>query len=195
MPWEWEIVVNRCSKHSIRSHWSSTISGTIACASCWSAVPSATAQQSESPFLMSSLTVSPITTTAIRSKTSDRADCQVPAERELQAMLMTQRKPTDTEAWERFETEYSPPQRSPSPIRRQIETAKYGLDTAVFAVDRFVKNIQSQADFSLDQGSLRRTRAVSLERPRNSPRVKLDLNMWPGGKPYLGVQFVIPVGN
>ena len=144
---------------------------------------------------MASLTVSPSTTASIRSKTSERTDRQLPAERELQRMLTPQRTPTDTEAWERFEAEYSPPQKTPSPVKRQIETAKYGLDTAVFAVDRFVKNIQSQADFSFDQGSLRRTRAISIGGSRNSPRVKLDLNVWETGKPYLGVQLIIPIGN
>ena len=187
--------MNRCSKHSVRSHWRSTISGTVACVSCWSAVPSATAQQPESPFLVASLTVSPVTTASIRSKISERTDRQVPAERELQPMLMSHRLPTDAEAWERFEAEYSPPQKSPSLIKRQIETAKYGLDAAVFAVDRFTKNVENQADFSFDQGSLRRTRAISLGASRNSPRLKLDLDLWQGGKPYLGVQIIIPFGN
>jgi hypothetical protein len=144
---------------------------------------------------MASLTGSPITGSSIRSNISERTDHQVPAERELQPMLMSHRLPTDAEAWERFEAEYSPRQKSPSLVKRQIETAKYGLDTAVFAVDRFVKNVQSQADFSVDQGSLRRTRAISLGGSRNSPRVKLDLNVWQGGRPYLGVQLAIPVGN
>jgi len=108
---------------------------------------------------------------------------------------MSPRKPTDAEAWEQFEAEYSPPHKSPSHIKRQIETAKFGLDTALFAADHFVKNVQSQADFSFDQGSLRRTRALSLEEPRNSPRVKLDLDMWQGGTPYLGVRLIIPIGN
>jgi hypothetical protein len=144
---------------------------------------------------MASLTVPPITASSIRSNISERTDRQLPAERELQPMLIPHRKPTDAEAWEGFETEYSPPQKSPSLVKRQIETAKYGLDTAVFAVDRFVKNVQSQADFSFDQGSLRRTGAISLGRSRNSPRVKLDLNVWQGGRPYLGVQLIIPVGN
>jgi len=110
-------------------------------------------------------------------------------------MLMSHRLPTDAEAWERFEAEYSPPQKSPSLIKRQIETAKYGLDAAVFAVDRFTKNVENQADFSFDQGSLRRTRAISLGASRNSPRLKLDLDLWQGGKPYLGVQIIIPFGN
>jgi hypothetical protein len=144
---------------------------------------------------MASLTVSPITAASIRSNISERTGHQVLAEREIQPMLMSHRKPTDAEAWEGFETEYSPPQKSPSPIKRQIETAKYGLDTAVFAVDRFVKNVQSQADFSFEQGSLHRTPAVSLEAPRSSPRVKLDLEMWQGSKPYVGVRLIIPFGN
>ena len=187
--------MNRCRKHSIRSHWRSTISGTVACVSCCSGVPSVTAQQSESPFLMASLSVSTMTAACIRTKISERTGHQVLTERELQPILMSHRLPTDAEAWERFEAEYSPPQKTPSPIKRQIETAKYGLDTAVFAVDRFVKGVQSQADFSFDQGNLRRTPEPSLAGPRNNPRVKLDLDMWQGGRPYLGVRLIIPFGN
>ena len=144
---------------------------------------------------MASLSVSPTAAASIHSNMSERTDRQEIAERDLQPILVSSRKPTDTEAWESFEAEYSPPQKSPSPIKRQIEAAKYGLDTAVFAVDRFTKNVQSQADFSFDQGSLRRTPAVSVEGPRNSPRVKLDLNMWQGSKPYVGVRLIIPFGN
>jgi hypothetical protein len=143
---------------------------------------------------MASLSVSPIAAASIRSNISERTGHQVLAEREFQSILMP-RKPTDAEAWEQFEAEYSPPQKSTSHIKRQIETAKYGLDTALFAVDHFVKNVQSQADFSFDQGSLRRTRALSLEEPRTSPRVKLDLDMCQGSKPYLGVRLIIPIGN
>jgi hypothetical protein len=187
--------VYRRSKHSVHSHWRSTISGTVACVSCWSAVPSTTAQQPESPFLMASLSVSPYTTPSVRSNISERADRQQTAERNLQPILISSRKPTDAEAWEQFEADYSPSQKSPSPIKRRIETAKYGLDTAVFAVDHFVKNVQGQADFSFDQGNLRRTEAISLEEPRNSPRVKLDLEMWQGCKPYVGVRIIIPIGN
>jgi hypothetical protein len=186
--------VNRCRKHSIPSHWRSTISGTIACVSCWSAIPAA-AQQFESPFLMASLSVSPFPAAPIRSSISGRTNHQDVANQELQPILMSSHKPTDIEAWERFEAEYSPPKKSPSPVKRQIETAKYGLDTATFALDRFVKNVQSQADFCFDQGSLHRTQATSLERPQNSPRVKLDLDMCQGSKPYVGVRIIIPFGH
>jgi hypothetical protein len=103
-------------------------------------------------------------------------------------------KPTDTEAWEKFESEYRPEQRSPSPLKRQIETAKYGLDTTVFAVDRFVKSIRNHADFEFDQGRLHRTRTNSRGGFLDNPRVKLDLEML-RDKPYVGVRVVIPFGN
>jgi hypothetical protein len=145
---------------------------------------------------MAFLSVSTITTeSTIRSNLSERTDRQVLTEREFQPMLRPQRQPTDTEAWERFEAEYKPPQKSLSPIKWQIETAKYGLDTAVFAVDRFVKNVENQADFSFDRGSLRRTRAASSGELLGNPRVKLDLDMWQGSQPYVGVQVIIPFGN
>ena len=144
---------------------------------------------------MAFLSVATIPSQSIRSNISERTDRQVLTERELQPILTSHRKPTDAEAWERFEGEYSPAQKSPSPIKRQIQTAKYGLDTAVFAVDHFVKNVRSQADFSFDQGSLHRTQATTSGEPRNSPRVKLDLEVWQGSKPYVGVRIIIPFGN
>jgi len=187
--------VSSYSKHSILSHWRSTISGTVACVSCWSAVPSATAQKSESPSLVAFLSVSTIPAEFIRSNISERIDRQALTEGDRQRILMPHRKPTDDEVWEKFESEFRPAQRSSSPVKREIETAKYGLDTTLFAVDRFVKSIANQADFSLDQGSLRRTRATSLGGSRDNLRVKLDLNMWQGSKPYVGARIVIPFGN
>ena len=181
--------MSRCRQHSTRSHWLSTLSGTVACVSYWSAVPPATAQNAESPFVMASLSISANPAESVRGNFSERAD------RQIQPVLIPDRKPTDTEAWERFDAEYRPPQKSPSPIKRQIETAKYGLDTAVFAVDRFVKNIENQADFSFDQGSLRRTRATSPGELLKNVRVKLDLDMGQGSRPYVGVRLIIPFGK
>jgi len=187
--------VSSYSRHSILSHWRSTISGTVACVSCWSAVPSATAQKSESPSLIAFLSISTIPAESIRSNISERTDRQALTERDRQAILMPHRKPTDAEAWERFDAEYEPPQKNPSPVKHQIETAKYGLDVTVFAVDRFVKSIANHADFEFNQGCLRRTPANPLGRFQDNPRVKLDLNMWQGGKPHVGVRIIIPFGN
>lgn len=192
-PREQEIVVSTYSKHGILSHWRSTLSATVACLSCWSAAPSATAQ--ESPSLIAFLSISTIPTGSVRNTISERADLRALTERDRQAILTSHRQPTDAEAWERFDAEYKPPQKSPSPVKRQIETAKYGLDTTVFAVDRFVNSIANHADFSFDQGNLRRTPAASHGESRNNPRVKLDLNMWQSGQSRLGVRIIIPFGN
>lgn len=130
-----------------------------------------------------------------RTNINERIDRQAMTERDRQPMLVSHCKPTEAERWERFEAEYTPANTNPSAIKRQIETAKYGLDTAVFAVDRFVKNVESQADFSFDQGGLRHTRANSRGGFLDNPRMKLDLNMWQNGKPLVGVRVIIPFGN
>jgi hypothetical protein len=144
---------------------------------------------------MASLSVPTTTAAPSRTNINERTDRQVLTLRESQPMLMSDHKPTSAEAWERFEADYSPSQKSPSPVKRRIESAKYGLDTAVFAVDRFFKNVQSHADFSLDQGSLRRTPAASPGELLGNPRVKLDLEMWRGSTPYVGVRVIIPFGK
>ena len=187
--------MSRSSKRSIFNQWHSTISGTVVCLSCWSAVPTASAQQSESPSLLASLSASTTSAASGRTNTNERADYQALTLRERQPMLMSDRKPTDAEAWERFEADYSPTQKSPSPIKYRIESAKYGLDTAVFAVDRFFKNVESQADFSLDRGSLHHTQANTSGELLGNPRVKLDLEMWRGTAPYVGVRLIIPFGK
>jgi hypothetical protein len=187
--------VSRCRNRSILSHGQSVISGTVVCLSCWSAVPAATAQETESPSLMASLSVPTTTAASSRTNTSERVDYQALTVRERQPMLMSDRKPTDAEAWERFEADYSPSQKSPAPFKRQIESAKYGLDTAVFAVDRFMKNVENQTDFSLDRGSLHRTQATTSGELLGNPRVKLDLEMWRGSTPYVGVRIIIPFGR
>jgi hypothetical protein len=144
---------------------------------------------------MAFLSVSTTTAEARQSNTNLWTDHPVLSVREPQVTLVPNRKPTSAEAWERFETEYSPPQKSPSPIKHQIETAKYGLDTAVFAFDRFFKNVENQADFSLDQGSLRRTREIPFTETLKNPRVKLDLEMGQSARPYAGVRIIIPFGR
>jgi hypothetical protein len=123
----------------------------------------------------------------------DRPAPQV-IERTDWAIPVLHRKPTDADAWDKFEAEYRPEPRSPSPVKRSIETAKYGLDTTLFGIDRFVRSIRDHADFEFEQGSFRRTRANSHGGLLDNPRVKLDLDML-RSKPYLGVRVVIPFGN
>ena len=185
-----------CTTQSIANRWHSIVTVTVAWIACWSVVPSAAAQKSESPMVMASLSVSTIQPEFILTRVRERPDCPAPrvAERTDWPLPMRRHKPTDAEAWEKFESEFRPEQRSPSPVKRQIETAKYGLDTTVFAVDRFVKSIRDHADFEFDQGHMRRTRANSRGGFLDNPRVKLDLEML-RGKPYAGVRVVIPFGN
>jgi hypothetical protein len=144
---------------------------------------------------MASLSVSTTPPGYSRSNTDERIDRQMLSVRESELRLVPGRKPTSAEAWDHFEAEYSPPQKSPSPMKYQVEKVKYGLDTAVFAVDRFFKNIENEADFSLDRGGLRRTWAIPFEEWRNHPRVKLDLEMGQSAKPYVGVRLIIPFGK
>jgi hypothetical protein len=188
--------MSRCTQRSIRTHWRSPLTVTAACIALWLGNPSITAQESESPVLVAFLSVPRIQPESILNsagRQTDRTARQV-AERTDWPIPPLHRKPTDTEAWAKFEAEFRPVQWSESPIKRPIETAKYGLDVTAFAVDHFVKSIRDHADFELYQGSLRRTRANSNEGFLDNPRVRLDLDVT-HGKPYIGAQIVIPFGN
>ena len=145
---------------------------------------------------MASLSVSTIQPEFILTRVREQPDCPAPrgAERIEWPLPALHGKPTDIEAWEKFDSEFRPAHRSPSPVKRQIETAKYGLDTTTFAVNRFVKSIRDHADFEFDQGHMRRTRANSRGGFLDNPRVKLDLD-FTHDKPYAGVRLVIPFGD
>jgi hypothetical protein len=117
-------------------------------------------------------------------------------ERELRQIIISDHSATDVEAWERFEAEYSPKQTSSSPVKREIENAKYGLDTIVFAIDHCATTVESYVDFSFAEGGIRSTRTMSSENSQDNPRVKLDLNIEEENKPcYAGVRVIIPFGN
>jgi hypothetical protein len=188
--------VSSCSRQKIADRWHSILTVTVSCIACSLAAPSAPAQKSESPVVMASLSVSTIQPEFILNKVREQPDRPAPriTERADWPLPAAHGKPTDIEAWEKFDSEFRPEKRSASPVKRQIETAKYGLDTTVFAVDRFVKSIRDHADFEFDKGNLHRTRASSREGFLDNPRVKLDLEML-RSKPYVGVRIVIPFGN
>jgi hypothetical protein len=184
-------------KQSVFNSGRSILKVTVACIACWSLVPSVSAQKSESPVVMASLTTSTIQPefilTTVRQE-PDRPAAPRSVERPVWQLPVRRHKPTDAEAWEKFDSEYRPAQRSPSPVKRQLETAKFGLDTTAFAVDRFVRSIRDHADFNYDHGHLRRTPTTPLGKSRDNPRVKLDLELT-DDKPYAGVRIVIPIGN
>jgi hypothetical protein len=188
--------VKTCRKRSILTQWRSTLTMTVASVAWWAAVPSTPAQESKSPALIAFLSVSTVQPEPILNSVRERADQRAlrNVERDHWPITVPHHKPTDMEAWEKFDSEFRPEQQSPSLVKRQIETAKYGVDTTLFAVDHFVKTIRDHADFELDQGGLHRTRANSREGFIANPRVKLDLDLT-YGKPYLGARVVIPFGN
>ncbi len=144
---------------------------------------------------MASLSLSTISSQYGRTNANERLDRRSLAVPESPLTLVPDAKATSAEAWERFETDYSPPRKSPLSIKREIASAKYGLDTAVFAVDRFFKSVESQADFSYEQGGMHRTRETSLAEALHHPRVKLDLNLGDSARPYIGVRVIIPFGK
>ena len=190
------IEVSRGHKPSALNNWRSTLTVTLTCVAWRSVVPSARAQKSESPTMVASLSISTIQPEFFLTTAHERANYQ--ALRLTHSISTRIIEPThaltDGEAWEQFETEFGPQHPSPSPVQRQIETAKYVLDTTVFAVDRFVKSLRDHADFNFDQGHLRHAPVTPLGRSRDDPHVKLDLDLT-HGRPYAGVRLVIPFGN
>lgn len=107
------------------------------------------------------------------------------------SITVVRRLSREQAAWARFEQEFRPARRNPSQFKHHLETAKYGLDTTVFAADRFLKEVRDLADFEFDQGRFHRTDQHVRKSSRGNPRVKLDFTTAPS-KPYLGLRVVIP---
>jgi hypothetical protein len=181
----WEIVVTSSSKHSLRIHRFLAVMVTAGCVVWWPAVLPASAQEFAPPIFVASLSVAAIPPEVILHSVRERPDRPIP---------VLHRKTTDANAWDKFEAEYRPEPRGTSSVISQIETAKYGLDSTAFAVDRFVKSIRNHADFEFDQGSFRRTRPNPRGGILDNPRIKLDLDLT-HGKPYIGARLVFPFGN
>ncbi|HUI07821.1 MAG TPA: hypothetical protein VL486_12535 [Verrucomicrobiae bacterium] len=105
---------------------------------------------------------------------------------------------------EKFEAEYGIAEREPLLALGAMQTAKYNLDTILFTVDDFTRNLSDSLQFEYDAGRLQHV-SVSGERPRRNPsnlrvdvgknaRLGLDLNLT-DGKPYVGVKLALPLGN
>ncbi len=119
-------------------------------------------------------------------------------------VVATRKSNRGKDTWEYFETEFGLQQRSTSPVKRQIESAKYTVDVSLFTVNRIVRQIQDESELKLDRGHLRRAEPRSGPLPRvhanpltdalENARVKLDLQVYPD-KPFVGVKVVVPFGN
>ena len=114
------------------------------------------------------------------------------------------RRNTSANRWEKFETEFGITKREPSRVLGTVQTVKYNLDTFLFTVDDFAQSLSDSLQFECDEGKLHHVSTLG-ERPRqnsSSPsmdiaenaRLGLDLNV-SGGKPYVGVKLIVPLGN
>ena len=168
----------------------------LGCLLCWFAPSSFAGQESESNLVVASLSMAtaPLQPCGeYQRKPSERWAIQLTEPRTV-VLIEPRRALTDAEAWKNFDRDYRPERRNPSPVKHQIEVAKYGLDTTIFAVYRFVKSIRDHADYSFEEGHLRPSMLNTRGGFLANPRVKLDIDMT-HGKAFIGARVVIPFGN
>lgn len=124
------------------------------------------------------------------------------------AMTRPKRELTQGERWEKFEAEFGIHEKDPSLIKGSIESAKYRLDRTVFALNEFVQNVEHALSFDYGLRTLGRgsstsesARAVSsssiplwdaIENARFKSDIDLDV---PGGRAFVGVRLVLPIGD
>ena len=178
----------------------------LGCLLCWFVTTSVTAQKSEPPMLVASVSVATVPSKVQEKSLREPATLFVVRLPEDCNAVITEPPHVDTEedVWEKFEAEYRPQQPSSSLVMRNIESAKYCLDFATFGFSRLIKNIRDSAVFKFDQGQLCRSA------PDNSPPTRSSGNSWTDGlkdvrvkldfsprvgEPYIGVRVVIPFGN
>lgn len=114
---------------------------------------------------------------------------------------------TSGERWEKFEVEFGIRQKDPSLIRGYMETAKYDLDRALFGMQEILQDIQKACSFDYELRNLGRLPSADNHSATSSIPIPLwdtmerarfqsdiDLNMM-GGRAYVGVQLVLPIGN
>lgn len=106
--------------------------------------------------------------------------------------------------WEKFETEFGIAQPERSLVAQSIQMAEYNMDRLRFTANEMVRNLSSVTQFELDNGRISRVstaRLRLLDDPYGPSKyipekfsVGLDVNMTHGG-PYLGIAFVVPLGD
>jgi hypothetical protein len=114
---------------------------------------------------------------------------------------------TSGERWEKFETEFGIGKKDPSMIKASMESAKYRLDRSLFGMQEFVHDVQTAVSFDCElrtlghmSSSTRHPVASSVPIPWWDTMEKarfqsdIDLNMT-GGRAFVGVRLVLPLGN
>jgi hypothetical protein len=123
------------------------------------------------------------------------------------ARLMKKPQPrlTEGERWEKFEAEFGLKQKNPSLFKGSLESAKYRVDRTTFALNEFVQNVESALSFDYGLrpvGSTNTTTRGAATSPIplwdavQNARFKsdIDLNV-PGGRAFVGVRLVLPIGD
>jgi hypothetical protein len=114
---------------------------------------------------------------------------------------------TSGERWEKFEVEFGIRQKDPSLIKGYMESAKYELDRTLFGMQEILQDIQKACSFDYEIRNLGRLPSADNRSTSSSVPIPLwetmerarfqsdiDLNM-AGGRAYVGVQLVLPIGN
>jgi len=114
------------------------------------------------------------------------------------------RRDTSADRWEKFESEFGITEKEPSLVLGTMQTAKYNIDTLLFTVDDFTRNLSDSLQFEYDGGRFHHVAGLGERHRRDSSdlpmdiakntRLGLDLNVG-GGQPYVGVKLVLPLGN
>ena len=188
--------MSSCSRQSIANRWHSILTVTVACIACWSAVPSAPAQKSESPMVMALLV-------SLHDSAGIHADQRARTARPSGATSCRAHRLAAPDATASRRT----PRRGKNSSRnfgqsngvRRPSNARSKPPNTVSTRPCLPSIASSRASATtptsnLIEATLHRTRANSRGGFLDNPRVKLDLDMM-HGKPYVGVRVVIPFGN
>lgn len=132
----------------------------------------------------------------------------VDGETAARSMKEPSRERSAGDRWEQFETEFGIHKKNPSLVKGSLESAKYRLDKTVFAVNEFVQNVENKLSFDYKLRSLGRaansnessratsSSAIPLWDPLENAHLKSDINLDAvGGRAFVGVRLVLPIGD
>ena len=171
------------------------------------------AQESKQPLLVEYVPLSALVetpgsmSTNLATGTASRAG-SLDAEAARRAMKEPHRDLTQGERWEKFEVEYGILQKNSSLVKSSLESAKYRLDKTTFAVNEFVHGVQDAFSFDYELRSLGRgthtnestriasSSSIPLWDAVENARLKSDIDLdVPGGRAFVGVRLVLPIGD
>jgi hypothetical protein len=123
-------------------------------------------------------------------------------------MKQPQQRLTEGERWEKFEAEFGLKEKNPSFVKGSLESAKYRMDRTTFALNEFVESVENVLTFDYGlrppaspEGTNTTTRGaaaspIPLWDAVQNARFKsdIDLNV-PGGRAFVGVRLVLPIGD